>query len=90
MVHRDIDKIMAFLRPQQVAGVPPMVRQTLLFSATFSEEVREVAAQTLRPGYKVCESRLCPCCYADWINICFGSEFVVKTMVEMVVSLAAA
>ena len=38
---RDVDKIVGFLNGP---------RQTLLFSATFSKEVKDVATAALRPG----------------------------------------
>ena len=59
---RDIDKIMAYLQVRKLAGeIAPegasvRPRQTLLFSATFSKEVREVAAVTLRSGYTVVDT----------------------------------
>lgn len=60
---RDIDKIMSYLRPSKAAlaaaansDVKLIVRQTLLFSATFSDEVRGVAGETLRKGYNVVDT----------------------------------
>jgi ATP-dependent RNA helicase MSS116 len=47
---RDIDQITAFLNKRDAATLGP--RQTLLFSATVAPEVREIAKQTLLPGYK--------------------------------------
>ena len=37
-------------------GATVRPRQTLLFSATFSKEVREVAAVTLRKGYTIIDT----------------------------------
>lgn len=60
---RDIDKIMGYLRPSKATlaaaatnNVKLIVRQTLLFSATFSDEVRAVAGDTLRKGYNVVDT----------------------------------
>ena len=47
---RDIDQIMSFLNRRDSARLGP--RQTLLFSATVSAEVRQVANTALLPGYK--------------------------------------
>jgi ATP-dependent RNA helicase MSS116 len=47
---RDIDQITAFLNKRDAGTFGP--RQTLLFSATVAPEVREIAKQTLLPGYK--------------------------------------
>ena len=38
------------------AGALTRARQTLLFSATFSKEVRDVAAVTLRQGYTIVDT----------------------------------
>lgn len=42
---KDINKIMNFLKPSAPT------RQTLLFSATTTDNVKEIAASTLKPGY---------------------------------------
>ena len=46
---------LAFLAPLPV-GAMSRPRQTLLFSATFSKEVKEVAAVTLRKGYNIIDT----------------------------------
>ena len=47
---RDIDQITNFLNKRNAAALGQ--RQTLLFSATVAPEIREIARQTLLPGYK--------------------------------------
>lgn len=42
--------------PHTLTGATVRPRQTLLFSATFSKEVREVAAITLRKGYTIIDT----------------------------------
>jgi len=49
---RDIQKILSFL-PTGGAEKASAQRQTLLFSATFAEEVKKVAQSFLRKGYTV-------------------------------------
>lgn len=47
---RDIAKILGFLKPSADT------RQTLLFSATFSDEVKTIAGETLKKGYQVIDT----------------------------------
>lgn len=58
---RDIDKIVNYLKPVTTSrdAENPMnkfTRQTLLFSATFSNEIKEIASQALRKGYEVIDT----------------------------------
>lgn len=52
---RDINKIAAYL-PSGVSSEKNKVRQTLLFSATFSNEIKEVASTFLRKNYSVIDT----------------------------------
>ena len=59
---RDIDKIVNYLKPAVTTSRDPVdplnkfTRQTLLFSATFSNEIKEIAGQALRKGYEVIDT----------------------------------
>ena len=54
-LHSDINKIMKFITPIK-APTNPMVRQTLLFSATFTEDVQRIANSYLRPAYEMVDT----------------------------------
>jgi ATP-dependent RNA helicase MSS116 len=50
---RELDRIMQYLAPKAAIAGVVRTRQTLLFSATYSPEMREVATRTMAPGYSV-------------------------------------
>ena len=54
-LHSDINKIMKFITPIKTP-TNPMVRQTLLFSATFTEDVQRIANSYQRPAYEMVDT----------------------------------